>query len=227
MRTKDTRIKMIAVGVVTALLAVSAAMPASALKPHVRDSWLVGVSYGYSEGNITFGDGSNPARELEGGATPQIRVGKMVSAKFALGLDYNGWMLEGPALEQDPDSDYIESLRASLQNVSLTGTWYPGGEGPGALSGFYFRGGVGYAWAGFATVDIDKVPPEHVPLDQEHGDRTDESGLALNAQLGYEFRITRRFAAGLGLGINYLSIGKEIYDTAYYFPGTLTGIWYW
>ena len=86
---------------------------------------------------------------------------------------------------------------------------------------------MGFAWAGLAFVDVDRIPPEHVPLYQEHGDRTDETGLALNAQLGYEFRITRSFAAGLGVGINYLSIGEEIYDSAYYFPVTLTGLWYW
>lgn len=219
--------KFFALGALAVLLAVSFATPAQALKPHVRDSWLVGVSYGYSEGSITFGDGSAPERALEGGATPQIRVGKMLGSKFALGLDYNGWMLEGAALEQDPDSDYIESIRSSLQNVSLTGTWYPGGGGDSALDGFYVRGGVGYGWAGLAFVDIDKIPPDHVPLDQEHGDRTDESGVAWSGQLGYEFRITRSFAAGLGVGVHYLSIGKEIYDSAYYVPFTLTGLWYW
>jgi len=96
-----------------------------------------------------------------------------------------------------------------------------------ALGGFYVRGGVGYAWAGLAFKVIDVVPPEHVPIEQEHGDRTDESGLALNMQVGYEFRVSRALAAGLGLGFDHLSIGKEIYDSAYCWPVTLTGIWYW
>lgn len=227
MKKNRKYIKMLAGAAVAALLAVTLATPATAMKPHSRDSWLVGVSYGYSEGNITWGDGSNPERELGGGATPQIRVGKMMGSKFALGLDYNGWMLEGVELEPDPDSDTVESVRSSLQSVSLTGTWYPGGGSQTTLSGFYARGGVGFAWAGLAFVDVDRIPPEHVPLDQEHGDRTDETGLALNGQLGYEFRLSNRFAAGLGVGVNYVSIGKEIYDSAYYFPVTLTGLWYW
>lgn len=227
MNRTGTHTHSIVAGALAVLLAVMLGVPVQALEAHERDSWLVGISYGYSKGHITFGDGSSPERELSGGATPQFRVGRMLGSKFALGLDYNGWVLEGAALDQDPDSEYIESIRSSLQNVSLTGTWYPGGGGDTSLGGFYVRGGVGYAWAGLAFVDIDKVPPEHVPLDQEHGDRTDESGVALSGQVGYEFRLTRSFAAGLGVGVNYLSIGKEIYDSAYYVPFTLTGIWYW
>jgi hypothetical protein len=207
--------------------AVSVADPARALKPQVRNSWLVGVSYGYSEGHITWGDGSSPDRRLERGATPQIRVGKMLSPKFALGLDYHGWMLEAAGREQPEESAYVEAVRSSLQSVTLTGTWYPGGGGGTALDGFYVRGGAGFAWAGLTFIDIDKIPPDKVPLYQEHGERTDETGLGLNLQVGYEFRISHNFAAGLGLGFHYLSLGKDIYDSAYYLPGTLTGIWYW
>lgn len=189
---------------------------ASAAKPHVRESWFVGVSYGYSQGHIDWGNENQGG--YGGGATPQIRFGKMVSPSFALGLDYNGWMLEKGVVPV--------KLRSSLQSVSLTGTWFPG-QGGSALDGFYLKGGAGFAWAGLTLVEIDEEPQDHVPLDQEHGTRSDESGLAVNLMVGYEFRMSRSFAAGLGLGVNYLSIGKDIYDSAYYFPFTLTGIWYW
>jgi len=39
--------------------------------------------------------------------------------------------------------------------------------------------------------------------------------------------LSRAFAAGLGLGFDYLSINEEIYKSAYYFPVTLTATWYW
>jgi hypothetical protein len=196
-------------------LACLAVGPAAAGAPHVREGWLVGLAFGYSEGHIAGGNEFKGS--FSGGATPQMRVGRMVSSSFALGLDYHGWMLEGGAVPL--------KLRSSLQSVSLTGTWYPGKTGT-ALDGFYFRGGGGYAWAGLTEVEIDEEPQEKVPIEQEHGTRTDESGVAFNMQLGYEFRISRSFAAGLGLGFNYLSIGRDIYDTAYYFPFTLTGLWY-
>jgi len=205
--------------VAVSLVAVSLlAGPASALKPHVRDGWLVGVSYGYSEGNIDWAPEGLDSDGYGGGATPQIRVGKMISSKVALGLDYHGWMLEDGAVPL--------KVRSSLQSVSFSGTWYPGREGS-AMQGFYLRGGAGYAWAGLTFIEIDEEPPDHVPLEQEHGTRTDESGFAFNFQIGYEFRLARNFATGLGLGYNHLSIGRDIYDSAYYFPVTLTGIWYW
>jgi hypothetical protein len=204
---------MLAVACLALCLFVDAAL---AGKPHVRNGWLVGVSYGYSEGNIDWAP--RAGESYRGGATPQIRFGKMISSKVALGLDYNGWMLEDGAVPL--------KIRSSLQSVSLTGTWYPG-KPESTLGGFYLRGGAGYAWASLTFVEIDEEPQDHVPLDQEHGTRKDEAGLAINGQLGYEFRVSKSFAAGLGAGFNYLSIDRDIYTSAYYFPFTLTGIWYW
>ena len=190
--------------------------PASALKPHVRDGWLVGVSYGYSEGNIDWANLDQGA--YKGGAVPQIRFGRMLSRKLALGLEYHGWMLEKGFVPY--------KFRSSLQSVTLAVTWYPGNSGS-ALEGFFMRAGAGYGWAGFTIVEIDEIPPDHVPLEQEHGTRKDEAGIGYNFQLGYEFRLSRAFAAGLGLGFDYLSINDVIYESAYYFPITLTATWYW
>jgi hypothetical protein len=200
-----------------ALIGLSAGV-VSATEPHVRDGWLVGLSFGYTQGNIKWGAGEDQGN-YRGGATPQIRVGRMVHEHLALGVDYNGWMLE--------KGEVPLKIRSSLQSVSGTLTWYPGKGGKTPLAGFYLRGGLGYAWAGLTFVEIDEEPPEKVPLEQEHGTRIDESGIAINFQLGYEFRLSRTFATGLGVGYNHLAIGRDIYDSAYYFPITLTGAWYW
>ena len=199
-----------------ALVICIQAGPAAALKPHVRDGWLVGLSYGYSQGHIDWA-GDNQG-SYKGGAIPQMRFARMVSRNLALGLEYHGWILEKGIVPV--------KLRSSLQSVTLAATWYPGGSGA-VLEGFYLRGGAGYGWAGLTYVEIDEEPPEHVPLEQEHGTRTDESGLGLNFQVGYEFRLSRAFATGLGLGFDYLSIDKDIYKSSYYFPITLTAVWYW
>ena len=190
--------------------------PAAALKPHAREGWLVGLSYGYSQGHIDWA-GENQG-SYKGGAIPQMRFARMVSRNLALGLEYHGWMLEKGVVPV--------KLRSSLQSFTLAATWYPGQPGS-PLEGFYVRGGAGYGWVGLTYVEIDEEPPEHVPLEQEHGTRIDESGLGLNFQIGYEFRVSRTFAAGLGLGFDYLSIDKDIYKSSYYFPFTLTAVWYW
>lgn len=209
---------------VVSLMLCMQVSPASALKPHVREGWLVGVAYGYSEGDIKWGQIEEET--YKGGATPQIRFGRMLSRKLALGLEYHGWMLEeGRSVEVEGEPVPLK-VRSSLQSVTLAATWYPGNPGS-ALAGLYMRGGLGYGWAGFTIVQIETDPEADVSLEQEHGNRKDESGLAFNLELGYEFRLSRSFAAGLGLGFDYLSINDVIYEAAYYFPVTLTGTWYW
>ena len=215
LKTSKTAKSLLLLALVSLMVSLQAGS-ASALKPHVREGWLVGISYGYSEGNIDWGVADQEG--YKGGAVPQIRFGRMFSRKLALGLEYHGWMLEKGFVPY--------KFRSSLQTVTLAVTWYPGNSGS-ALEGFFIRAGAGYGWAGFTIVEIDEIPPDHVPLEQEHGTRKDEAGIGYNFQLGYEFRLSRAFAAGLGLGFDYLSINDVIYESAYYFPITLTATWYW
>jgi hypothetical protein len=210
------RLSLFALGGLLFLGVLMQAGQASALKPHIRDGWLVGVSYGYTQGHIEWANESKGS--YQGGALPQMRFARMISRSVALGVEYHGWMLEKGVVPL--------KLRSSLQSFTLAATWYPGQPGS-ALEGFYLRGGAGYGWAGLTFVEIDEEPQDHVPLDQEHGTRFDESGLAINFQLGYEFRLSKSFATGLGVGFDHLSINEEIYKSSYNFPITLTGAWYW
>lgn len=216
--------KLLVTSALMGLLICMFAGPAAALKPHVRDGWLVGVSFGYSQGHIDW-EGDTQG-SYEGGAVPQIRFGRMLNRKLALGLEYHGWMLEDGGVIDINNEPQPLKIRSSLQSVTLAATWYPGNPDT-RLEGFYLRGGLGYGWAGFTVVEIDIDPPEKVPLEQEHGNRKDESGLGFNLQVGYEFRVSRSMAAGFGLGLDYLSINDQIYKSSYYFPFTLTAVWYW
>ncbi len=193
----------------TLLAMALAASVAWAGNAHVRDGWQLGFSYGYSAGRITF---ANEAEGTgEGGATPQIRLGHSVGRHFALGVEYNGWMLEGG------DADL--KIRSSLQQVLLAGTWYPG-QPDRAGGGFYVRAGIGLGWGSVAEVEIfDQI--------QEHGVRVDETGLGILTGIGYEFRIVKDVAAGLGVGFNHLSIDKDFYDSGWFMPVTGTLAWYW
>ena len=225
-----TRLALFALVSLVLLGVLMQAGQAAALKPHLREGWMVGLSYGYSQGHIDWAGKSQGhpdwpdygpeegQKSYRGGALPQMRLARMISGSVALGLEYHGWMLEKGSV---PDK-----WRSSLQSLTMAATWYPGNPGS-ALAGLYLRGGVGYGWAGLTYVEIDEEPQDHVPLDQEHGDRIDESGLALQFQLGYEFRFSKSFAAGLGMGFDYLAINQDIYNSSYYFPITLTGAWYW
>lgn len=214
MKNENTsRVALLTVGMMMVLAAVFPD-PAAALKPHERDGWLLGVSLGYSTGRITLGNGEEG--DVEGGATPQIRFGHMVSGKLALGLEYNGWMYEG--------GDYDTKIRTSLQSIMLGLTWYPGNPEKGS-GGLYLRGSGGLGWG--RAVDQDRLDPEPEGDYVYHGDTVDETGLGLQAALGYEFRLTSTTAAGLSYGINYLSINKDIYESGWFTPLTLTLGWYW
>ena len=191
----------------TAVLA--AANPALALQPHVRDGWVLGLSYGRPRGEATFA--SDFEGETEDGASPQIRFGHMLGRHLALGASYAGWMYETGAVPI--------KYRFSSQTILLAATWFPG-RPDGALGGFYVRGGVGLGWA--AVTEIELVEGE----EQGHGDRETETGLGAELNLGYEFRVVRNVAVGLGIGLNHLAIDGDLYDRSTFYPTTLHLAWY-
>ncbi len=205
---KNKKIIMLCL-VVTALSTVIAST-SSAVLPHVRDGWLIGMSFGLGYGEVTF------ANDLVGdtvdGVTPQIRFGHMLGKNYSATVEYNGWMYETGQL---PDK-----YRISLQGVMAALTWYPGNP-ESAFGGMFVRAGCGLGWTGLAAVQLDE------DLIQEYGIRKDESGLALGFAFGYEMRIVENLAGGMAVGVNYLDIWKDIFEKAYIIPLTLSLTWYW
>lgn len=192
--------------VVLALLAGDAA----ALSPHVRDGWVLGLSYGGARGKATFGNGSEG--ETEDGVSPQIRFGHMLGRHLALGASYGGWMYETGVNPL--------KYRLSMQNILLAGTWYPGSPASG-WGGFYARAGVGLGWSSITAIEL--VEGE----EQGHGDRQTESGLGYELNVGYEFRLVPSMSAGVGFGVNRQDIGGDLYEESTFFPVTLNLGWYW
>jgi hypothetical protein len=196
------------------MLALAAAViptgAAQALEPHVRDGWILGLSYGGATGDITFAN--DVQAEVEDGVSPQIRFGRMISRHFALGLSYNGWMYETGVVPT--------KFRFSMQNVLATATWYPG-RPETALGGLHLRLGAGYAWSAIAEVEL--VPGE----EQGHGDRRVDTGLGVEFNIGYEFRVFRSTAVGLGFGVVAQNLDGELYRDTVYTPVTLNLGWYW
>ena len=202
-----------------AVLAVVAG-DAAALSPHVRDGWVLGLSFGGARGKATFGDlAPGVTAETEDGVSPQMRFGRMLGKHLSVGAAYTGWMYEtnDPSLEADPARD---KLRFSMQNIMLAVAWYPGRAESG-WGGLYVRGGAGLAWT--AVTEVELVPGE----EQGHGNREQETGLGLEFNIGYEFRLVPSMSAGIGLGVNYQDIGKSYYDTTTFYPLTLNLGWYW
>ncbi len=55
----------------------------------------------------------------------------------------------------------------------------------------------------------------------------DKHGIGLAAAVGYEWRLTRKFAMGPQVDFTYLNIGDDIVDTANFFDITLGFNRYW
>lgn len=191
-------------------LAGLCAADAFALSPHERDGWVLGLSYGSARGSAEAPDGTSGS--TEDGVSPQIRFGHMVGSHVSLGASYAGWMYETGVNPL--------KYRYALQSIMVAATWYPGRADSG-LGGLYLRAGAGLGWANYTEVEL--VEGE----EQGHGDRTTESGLGLELNLGYEFRISRSMAAGLGIGYNHLDIGGDLYESGEFVPITLNLGWYW
>lgn len=199
---------------------IVAAGDAVALEPHVRDGWVLELSYGISSGkatlveplvldDVTFPGGT---AETEDGASTHFGLGHMVGAHLALGVGYTGWMYE--------TGEVPTKYRFSFQNIMATATWYPG-RPDNALGGFYVRGGVGLAWSAITVV------PLSADEEQGHGTRFLDTGLGLELNLGYEFRVFKVMGAGLGLGFNYQSLDGDYYEKSAFTPLLMNLSWYW
>ena len=194
---------------------------AVALEPHVRDGWVLELSYGISNGKATFADGIDLGEfdfpdvseaETEDGASTHYGLGHMVGKHVALGVGYTGWMYE--------TGEVPTKYRFSFQNIMATATWYPG-QPDNALGGFYVRGGVGLAWSAITVV------PLSAEEEQGHGTRFLDTGLGLELNVGYEFRVFKVMGAGLGMGFNYQSLNGDYYQKSAFAPLLMNLSWYW
>lgn len=206
------------------LLALGMVPRAEAGQPHARPGWMVGIGLGIGDGEFTDSEGTTAT--ADNGLTPQMRCGRMLGRHWQIGIDYQGWLTEVGTTDLDTlgiDADGLK-LRRSLQNWLLTATWFPGNEDSG-WGGFYLKAGAGYALGGTALVLLEENP-ETGEIEQEHGERYDESGLGLVLGAGYEFRLTSTFAAGLAITANSQSIGEFFIDEATFGSAALVGNWY-
>ncbi len=206
------------------LLVLSLALSAEAGQLHARPGWMVGIGLGIGDGEFTDSEGTTG--KADNGLTPQMRVGRMLGRHWQLGVEYQGWLTEVGATLEDTTEAGIAGikLRRSLQNWLLAATWYPGNEAS-AWGGFYLKAGAGYALGGTAAVLLEENP-DTGEIEQEHGERVDESGVGLVFGLGYEFRVTSTFAAGLAITANSQDIGEYFIDEASFGSAALVANWY-
>jgi len=219
------RLRLIPSLIVFALLLVTLlAQDAVALSPHIRDGWMLGISYGYGRGKFSVfqgGEGDVANRlvtDWERGAVPQMRIGHvLVKNRLMLTFENRQWLQEQGIFVED-------KIRVNIQTWTLALTYYPANP-YSAAGGFYLQAGAGPANARVAVLE----PAEPNPWGEQFEEIfvKNEGGTGYFAGLGYEFRIVSRVAAGAAVSFVSQSIGGDIFDDAVSWPATLTLNWYW
>ena len=79
--------------------------------------------------------------------------------------------------------------------------------------------GVGIAQGRYSTADSD-----------EHGEdinlqKKDQTGIAFQGGLGYEFHVTSTIATGMNVMANYAGYEDELFDHGWYVPVSFTLNW--
>lgn len=183
--------------VLGALLLGALAQEASAgLLSGTRSNWAVGAGWNFGRG--TFESPAGERQKYSEGSSSQIRAGRMWGNHVQIGVDYQGWAIEGGVLE---DSTGVKARR-SLQNLSATITVFPG-KPETAFGGLYLRAGIGLGWVGTGLKEVQIGEEIHA------GERLDEWGTGFLGEIGYELWIFRHFSISPGLAFNYFEINAK------------------
>jgi len=161
-----------------------------------RGTWAFGAGWNFGRG--TFEAPTGERQRYSEGSSSQIRAARRIGSHFQVGVDYQGWAVEGGELRDD----FPYKLRRSLQNLAATVTVFPGRPGT-ALGGWYLRGGVGLGWAGTGAKEV------HLGEETHGGERKDDWGVGFLAETGYEIWVVRHFSISPGIAFNYFEIGGD------------------
>jgi hypothetical protein len=198
--------------VVTILLAaiglLSSAAPSPAQGRRAPPLWTVGVAYGPAKAKITGGNDSLTSGWLVGPAQA-IRIGRSFGPFVRLGFEHQAWLREQGL------NDLKIRVGTQLEALGVTAHLAQPGS---ALGGLYITAGAG--WAHCRLTLLEPIPPGKSAIGDTHEEvfKQDEFGWGGFGGVGYEFRISRSFSAGVLASANYLDIGEQIYDTVTFVP---------
>jgi hypothetical protein len=192
---------------------------ARALEPHERQDWYLGLGFGPVRGAIEADDEGTEVWLWDWGASPQIRFGKNLGRRFALGMEVQTWFTEAGTAGDDLPIQL--KLRFTGNLWALAGTWYPGPV-DGFWGGFFVRAGAGPAIANYALAIPD---PADSTGGREIQARIDRWGWGAVVAIGYEIQVSKHFAAGVQASSNFLWIDADIRRMWYGGP-VLQLLWY-
>lgn len=186
-----------AVAMLASPLAVGSAVADT--HPHSRTGFFIGFGLGWGNAGANLAGNIDTERENSGSAN--FRLGWSVSESVTLGLENSSWV---KSYQLDPSTD----MKLTTTATTFAVTVFPQNVG------VYLRGGIGVA---AASVEVKSVV---TVSDTEYG-------LGLLGAVGYEWRLTQKFALGPQLQWAYLDINDELTDSIDFFSATAQATWYW
>jgi len=201
--------KLVVAGVMAIATCVGAST-ASALEPHERNGFFIG--FGLGAGNASwdwsFQSSDSPS---EGSGTIDFRIGGAIRSDLVLGFESSSWVKD---YDLGAGGTKVGDAKVTFSTALFAATWFPGNQG------FYMRGGVGVGTAR-GEVNVDVPGFEFLSLE------SDDSGVAVLAALGYEWRLSRKFAIGPQVESFFLGIDGDIVDNVAVVDGSVQFNWYW
>jgi len=194
-----------ALGFAVVALAVTAG-GALAIEPHERNGFLIGFNLGGGSAEVEWeaDDLVLSSDDRENGGAGNFRIGYAMTPEVALAFEAHAW-----ARTYDIGAGNEATVSFSVAGPSVT--WWPGGQG------FFLRGTIG---VGRIRVEVDTGPLTVTGED---------SGLGLALGLGYEWRLTRKFALGIELDGGSVDAGEvDGGDLKANFANLTAALnWYW
>jgi len=140
--------------------------------------------------------------DRENSVSGNFRFGWSVADNLALGLEATSWSKDYAVA----DNTNL-NLMASVTTLALT--YFPGNMG------LFVRGGLGFSTAR-AELRMGSSSVEHT-----------EGGMGFLGAVGYEWRLTKKFALGPQVQWAYLNVEDEVLQSADFMSVTAQATWYW
>jgi len=187
-----------AVFMIVAILVMPLASGVSRAGDHPHQRSGFFIGFNVGAGSADIGFSDAEDTDREWGGNANFRLGGALKNDLLLGAESSAWA-------KDEDGTTV-----SLSTITFDVTYYPDDLG------FFLRAGIGFATS---SVEVDFGGG----LTQTN----DDTGFGLTAAMGYEWRLTGKFALGPQVEFAYLNVGGDVVDTANFFDATLGFNWYW
>ena len=165
-----------------------------------RTGFFIGLGAGW--GNMGA-DLESFATDRENSVAGNFRLGWAVTNSVAIGLETSTWAKKYAIGGTGTDLNLLATV------TTFAVTVFPGNMG------LYARGGLGFATA------RQELQGGGVSVSNT------ENGLGLLAAVGYEWRLTKKFALGPQAQWAYLNIGDQGINSADFVSLTAQATWYW